>query len=165
MRAPPYGPSVADVLIVIASKSDKEVGDKARDMLRQFGVPYEIVIASAHRTPGHLKTIVENTPAKVIIAIAGLSAALPGAIAAHTTKPVIGVPVSGKISLDAVLSVVQMPPGVPVAAVGLDRGENAALLAVQILALSSPDLAKKLHEHRKKLEEWVLEDNREIGKD
>ena len=165
MRGRPYRTAMADVLVVLASKSDKEVGDKARDMLRQFGVSHEVVIASAHRTPAHLKTIVENSPAKVIIAIAGLSAALPGAIAAHTTKPVIGVPVSGKINLDALLSVVQMPPGVPVAAVGLDRGENAALLAVQILALSDPELSKKLHEHRKKLEEWVLEDNKTIGKE
>jgi len=156
---------MADVLLVLASKSDKEVGDKARDMLRQFGVGYEVAIASAHRTPGHLKHLVETSAAKVIIAIAGLSAALPGAIAAHTTKPVIGVPVSGKINLDALLSVVQMPPGVPVAAVGLDRGENAALLAVQILALSDPELAKKLHEHRKKLEEWVLEDHKAVAKE
>ena len=161
----PYGTVVTDVLVVLASKSDKEVGDKARDMLRQFGVPHEVVIASAHRTPGHLKAIVESTSAKVIIAVAGLSAALPGAIAAHTTKPVIGVPVSGKINLDSLLSVVQMPPGVPVAAVGLDRGENAALLAVQILALSNPDLTKRLQEHRKKLEEWVLEDNKALGKE
>jgi len=154
-----------DVLLVLASKSDKEIGDKARDILRQFGVSHEIRIASAHRTPDHLKEIVEHTTAKVIIAVAGLSAALPGAIAAHTTRPVIGVPVSGKISLDALLSVVQMPPGVPVAAVGLDRGENAALLAVQILAINDPDLAKKLQEHRRKLEEWVIEDNRALAKD
>ncbi|TLZ52897.1 MAG: 5-(carboxyamino)imidazole ribonucleotide mutase [Methanobacteriota archaeon] len=156
---------MADVLIVLASKSDKEVGDKARDMLRQFGVAHEVVIASAHRTPGHLKAIIEGTTAKVIIAIAGLSAALPGAIAAHTTKPVVGVPVSGKINLDSLLSVVQMPPGVPVAAVGLDRGENAALLAVQILALSDAGLSKKLQEHRRKLEEWVLEDNKTLAKE
>jgi len=154
-----------DVLLVLASKSDKEVGDKARDILRQFSVSHEVVIASAHRTPAHLKSIVENTAAKVIIAVAGLSAALPGAIAAHTTKPVIGVPVSGKINLDSLLSVVQMPPGVPVAAVGLDRGENAALLAVQILAIADPELSKKPHEHRKKLEEWVLEDNKMLGKE
>ncbi|MBI4416235.1 MAG: 5-(carboxyamino)imidazole ribonucleotide mutase [Euryarchaeota archaeon] len=156
---------MADVLIVLASKSDKDVGDKARDMLRQFGVSHEVAVASAHRTPEHLKTLVQNSTAKVFIAVAGLSAALPGAIAAHTTRPVIGVPVSGKVSLDALLSVVQMPPGIPVAAVGLDRGENAALLAVQILALSDPELSKKLHEHRKKLEEWVLEDHKALSKD
>ena len=156
---------MADVLIVLASKSDKEVGDKARDILRQFGVAHEMAVASAHRTPGHLKDIIDNSTAKVIIAIAGLSAALPGAIAAHTTKPVIGVPVSGKINLDALLSVVQMPPGVPVAAVGLDRGENAALLAVQILSLSNPALEEKLREHRKKLEEWVIEDHKAMSKE
>lgn len=154
-----------DVLIILASKSDKPVGDRATDMLDQFGVSYDIVVASAHRTPAHLKAIVENAAAKVIIAVAGLSAALPGAVAAHTTKPVIGVPVSGKIHLDSLLSVVQMPPGIPVAAVGLDRGENAALLAVEVLALSDPSLTKKLQEHRKKLEEWVLEDSRDLGKD
>ncbi len=156
---------MADVLIVLASKSDKDVGDKARDMLRQFGVSHEVAVASAHRTPEHLRVLVQNSTAKVFIAVAGLSAALPGAIASHTTKPVIGVPVSGKVSLDALLSVVQMPPGIPVAAVGLDRGENAALLAVQILALSDPELSKKLHDHRKKLEEWVLEDHKALSKD
>lgn len=153
-----------DVLIILASKSDKPVGDRASDMLDQFGVTHDVVVASAHRTPGHLKGIVEGTAAKVIIAVAGLSAALPGAVAAHTTKPVIGVPVSGKINLDSVLSVVQMPPGVPVAAVGLDRGENAALLAVEILALSNGDLTGKLRDHRKKLEEWVLEDSKDLAK-
>lgn len=156
---------MADVLLVLASKSDKEVGDKARDTLRQFGVSYRVAVASAHRTPGHLKRLVEDDAAKVIIAVAGLSAALPGAIASHTTKPVIGVPVSGKVNLDALLSVVQMPPGIPVAAVGLDRGENAALLAIEILALSDPGLAKKLQEHRKKLEEGVLEDHRAIERE
>lgn len=153
----------ADVLVILASKSDKEVGDKVRDMLRQFGVSHEMAVASAHRTPGHLKGIVDNSGAKVFIAVAGLSAALPGAIAAHTTKPVIGVPVSGKINLDAVLSIVQMPPGIPVAAVGLDRGENAALLAVEILAVTDEGLGKKLKDHRKKLEEWVLEDHKSVA--
>ncbi len=154
-----------DVLVVLASKSDKEVGDKVRDMLRQFGVSHEVAVASAHRTPGHLKALVDGSGAKVFIAVAGLSAALPGAIAAQTTKPVIGVPVSGKINLDAVLSVVQMPPGIPVAAVGLDRGENAALLAIEILALSEPELGRKLQEHRRKLEEWVLEDHKALAKE
>jgi 5-(carboxyamino)imidazole ribonucleotide mutase len=131
--------------------------------LDQFGVGYEMVVASAHRTPDLLRDLIRNTTAKVFIAIAGLSAALPGTIAAHTTKPVIGVPVSGKLNLDAVLSVSQMPPGVPVAAVGLDRGENAAILAVEILALRDERLVDKLKEHREALKKWVLEDSRTLG--
>ena len=124
---------------------------------------HEMVVASAHRTPDLLRDLVRNSPAKVFIAVAGLSAALPGAIAAHTTKPVIGVPVSGKMNLDAILSISQMPPGVPVAAVGLDRGENAALLAIQILALTNERLADKLREHREAMKRWVLEDSRTLG--
>src|SRR5438034_558948 len=115
-----------DVLIVLGSKTDAEVGKQASSFLDQFGVGYDMVVASAHRTPDLLRDLIRNTTAKVFIAIAGLSAALPGTIAAHTTKPVIGVPVSGKLNLDAVLSVSQMPPGVPVGALG-DR-----LLAVYI---------------------------------
>ena len=99
-----------DVLIVLGSKTDAEVGKQASSFLDQFGVGYEMVVASAHRTPDLLRDLIRNTTAKVFIAIAGLSAALPGTIAAHTTKPVIGVPVSGKLNLDAVLSVSQMPP-------------------------------------------------------
>ncbi|OLE56460.1 MAG: 5-(carboxyamino)imidazole ribonucleotide mutase [Methanobacteriota archaeon] len=152
-----------DVLIVLGSKSDAEVGKQASSFLDQFGVGYDMVVASAHRTPDLLRDLIRNTTAKVIIAIAGLSAALPGTIAAHTTKPVIGVPVSGKLNLDAVLSVSQMPPGVPVAAVGLDRGENAAILAVEILALRDERLVEKLKEHREALKKWVLEDSRTLG--
>jgi len=152
-----------DVLIVLGSKSDAEVGKQASSFLDQFGVGYEMVVASAHRTPDLLRDLIRNTTARVIIAIAGLSAALPGTIAAHTTKPVIGVPVSGKLNLDAVLSVSQMPPGVPVAAVGLDRGENAAILAVEILALRDERLVEKLKEHREALKKWVLEDSRTLG--
>jgi len=152
-----------DVLIVLGSKSDAEVGKQASSFLDQFGVGYEMVVASAHRTPDLLRDLIRNTTAKVIIAIAGLSAALPGTIAAHTTKPVIGVPVSGKLNLDAVLSLSQMPPGVPVAAVGLDRGENAAILAVEILALRDERLVEKLKEHREALKKWVLEDSRTLG--
>jgi len=152
-----------DVLIVLGSKSDAEVGKQASSFLDQFGVGYDMVVASAHRTPDLLRDLIRNTTAKVIIAIAGLSAALPGTIAAHTTQPVIGVPVSGKLNLDAVLSVSQMPPGVPVAAVGLDRGENAAILAVEILALRDERLVEKLKEHREALKKWVLEDSRTLG--
>jgi len=156
-------PMPVDVLIVLGSKTDAEVGKQASSFLDQFGVGYEMVVASAHRTPDLLRDLIRNTTARVFIAIAGLSAALPGTIAAHTTKPVIGVPVSGKLNLDAVLSVSQMPPGVPVAAVGLDRGENAAILAVEILALRDERLVDKLKEHREALKKWVLEDSRTLG--
>ena len=152
-----------DVLIILGSKTDAEVGQKARAILKEFGVPHEMIVSSAHRTPDELQRIVKTSDAKVFIAIAGLSAALPGTIAAHTTRPVVGVPVSGKLSLDAILSVSQMPPGVPVAAVGLDRGENAALLAVQILALEDAGLEKKLGEHRDAMREWVHEDSKSLG--
>lgn len=152
-----------EVLIVLGSKSDAEVGKKAASILDEFGVEHDVVVASAHRTPDLLRELIRNTTAKVFIAIAGLSAALPGTIAAHTTKPVIGVPVSGKVNLDAILSVVQMPPGIPVAGVGLDRGENAALLAVQILALSDEGLTKRLREHRKHLEAGVASDSASLS--
>jgi len=151
-----------DVLIVLGSKSDAEVGKKAGSILEEFGVEYEMVVASAHRTPDLLRDLVRNTPAKVFIAVAGLSAALPGTIASYTTKPVIGVPVAGKVNLDAILSVTQMPPGVPVAAVGLDRGENAGILAVQILAVKDERLSDKLKEHREAMKKWVLEDSRTL---
>jgi len=152
-----------DVLIVLGSKSDAEVGKRAKEILREFGVSHLMIVSSAHRTPEELREIVRSTDAKVFIGIAGLSAALPGTIAAHTTRPVIGVPVGGKINLDSILSVTQMPPGVPVAAVGLDRGENAALLAVQILALNDAALVKKLDEHREAMKRWVHEDSKSLG--
>jgi 5-(carboxyamino)imidazole ribonucleotide mutase len=125
-------------------------------VFEEFGVAYDLSVASAHRTPDLLKKLVEKSDADVFIGIAGLSAALPGTIAAHTIKPVIGVPVSGKVNLDAILSIVQMPPGIPVGAVGLDRGENAALLAVEILAVKDVRLEKKLLEYRKKMREKAV---------
>ncbi len=140
------------VAIVMGSKSDEEIGKKAIKILENFGVDYEVIFASAHRTPEKIKEIA-SSDADIFIAIAGLAAALPGSIAAHTTKPVIGVPVSGKINLDAILSIVQMPPGIPVAAVGLDRGDNAALLAVEILSLKEDGLREKLEEYRQKMRE------------
>jgi 5-(carboxyamino)imidazole ribonucleotide mutase len=153
-----------EVLIVLGSKTDAEVGKKAASILDEFGVEHEMVVASAHRTPDLLRDLIRNTPAKIFIAIAGLSAALPGTIAAHTTKPVIGVPVSGSVNLDSILSIVQMPPGIPVAAVGLDRGENAAILAVEMLALNDERLAGKLKDHRDAMKKWVLEDSRTLAK-
>lgn len=144
------------VQIIMGSSSDTPVAEKAKAILEEFGITYDIKVASAHRTPDVLKTLVEDSDADVFIGIAGLSAALPGTIAAHTIKPVIGVPVSGKINLDAVLSIVQMPPGIPVGAVGLDRGENAALLAVEILAIKDNKLTKKLVDYRKKMRDKAL---------
>ena len=140
----------------MGSSSDMPVAEKAKTIFEEFGVDYDIRVASAHRTPEVLKKLVEKSNADVFIGIAGLSAALPGTIAAHTIKPVIGVPVSGKVNLDAILSIVQMPPGIPVGAVGLDRGENAALLAVEILAVSDKKLTKKLENYRKKMREKAL---------
>lgn len=152
-----------DVLVLLGSKSDKEIGEKATKLLGEFGISCQMLVASAHRSPKPLVRLIETSDAKIFIGIAGVSAALPGVIAAHTTRPVIGVPVSGKVNLDSILAVSQMPPGVPVAAVGLDRGENAALLAVQILALSRPELGTKLKEHKEKMERQVLEDSQSLG--
>lgn len=144
------------IQIILGSKSDMPVAEKIEKILKDFSVKYDIKVASAHRTPEYLKELVEKNDADVFIGVAGLSAALPGSIAAHTTKPVIGVPVSGKVNFDAVLSIVQMPPGIPVAAVGLDRGDNAALLAIQILSVKDEKLQKEMINYRKKMKEKVL---------
>jgi len=144
------------IQIIMGSSSDMPVAEKAKSIFEDFGVSYDIKVASAHRTPDLLKKIIEKNDADIFIGIAGLSAALPGTIAAHTIKPVIGVPVSGKVNLDAILSIIQMPPGIPVGAVGLDRGENAALLAVEILAMKDKKLEKKLREYRKKIREKAV---------
>jgi len=153
------------VLIILGSKSDAPVAKKATDVLREFGVSSETVIASAHRTPDRVREIVTTSDADVYIAIAGLSAALPGAVASATVRPEIGVPVSGKVNLDSILSIVQMPSGIPVAAVGLDRGDNAALLALQILGLRDQHLASKLVKHRLDMAEAVARDSEEVNND
>ena len=143
-----------DVDILIGSKSDLPVAAKASETLTRFGLTSQTHVASAHRNLERVVRILRESDASVFIAMAGMSAALPGGVAAQTLKPVIGVPVSGKINLDAVLSVSQMPKGIPVASVALDGGENAALLAVEILALSRSALAEKLKEYRA---EWNRE--------
>ena len=144
------------IQIIMGSKSDMPIAEKAKKILDEFDVDYEINVASAHRTPDVLKELVQTSDADVFIGIAGLAAALPGSIAAHTTKPVIGVPVSGKINLDSILSIIQMPPGIPVAAVGLDRGDNAALLAVAILSVKDEKLMKKLEDYRERMRKKSL---------
>jgi 5-(carboxyamino)imidazole ribonucleotide mutase len=144
------------IQIIMGSKSDMPVAEKAKKILEEFDVDYDITVASAHRTPDVLKELVKKSDADVFIGIAGLAAALPGSIAAHTIKPVIGVPVSGKVNLDAILSIIQMPPGIPVGAVGLDRGDNAALLAVEMLAIKDETLAKQMQAYRTDMRKKAL---------
>jgi 5-(carboxyamino)imidazole ribonucleotide mutase len=144
------------IQIIMGSKSDMPVTEKAIKILEKFTVNYEITVASAHRTPDVLKQIVESCKADVFIGIAGLAAALPGSIASHSVKPVIGVPVSGKINLDSILSIIQMPPGIPVAAVGLDRGDNAALLALEIIGIHDKKVAKEMQEYRQEMKKKSL---------
>jgi 5-(carboxyamino)imidazole ribonucleotide mutase len=125
---------MVDVSIVCGSASDAAIAEKAKKVLDEQKVPYDYQVISAHRDPDKLDEYVKKSDAKVFIAIAGLSAALPGVIASKTDKPVIGVPVSGTLNgLDALLAIAQMPKGVPVACVGVDNGENAAHLAIRIL--------------------------------
>ena len=125
------------VAILIGSKSDRSVAERAAKVFDEKGVDYEIRVLSAHRNPVELDNYISKSDAEVFIAIAGLSAALPGVVASRTGKPVIGVPVSAKLGgMDALLSIVQMPKGVPVACVGIDNGENAAHLALRILGVN-----------------------------
>jgi phosphoribosylaminoimidazole carboxylase PurE protein len=130
------------VLIMAGSESDRHVVEKAEKVLRDAGVPYEFEVASAHRSPERVAELAreaEGRGVKVVIAAAGLAAALPGVVAAHSRLPVIGLPVAAGAlkGVDALLAIAQMPPGVPVAAVGIDAGANAAHLALRILGLSS----------------------------
>lgn len=124
------------VSIIAGSESDIAVYEKAEKVLKESNIAYELKIISAHRDPEKLDAYLKSCQSLVFITVAGLSAALPGVVASKTDKPVIGVPVSAKLGgLDALLSIVQMPPRVPVACVGIDRGENAAYLAIRILKL------------------------------
>jgi len=139
-------------LIIIGSDSDRKIAQMAEEVLKEFEVEFKTEVASAHRNPEKVEKIVTGSSADVFIAIAGLSAALPGVVASKTTKPVIGVPVNIKLDgLDALLSIMQMPPGIPVATVGIDNAKNAALLAISILALNDKTLNSKLKEYREKM--------------
>jgi len=153
-----------DVLVILGSKSDAPVGEKAVQLLRRFGVTAEMTVASAHRTPDRVKSLVLESDAKIFIAVAGLSAALPGSIASITTKPVIGVPVSGKVNIDSILSIVQMPPGIPVAAVGLDGGDNAALLALEMFGIGDERIRGELVKYRTEIADQVERDSEEVHK-
>ena len=142
------------VLIISGSKSDEETAKQVIDVLNAFGVLHRYEVASANRNPDKVDKLVKESTAQVFVAIAGLSAALPGVVASKTTKPVIGVPINAALNgLDALLSIAQMPPNVPVATVGIGMGKNAGLLAVQILALNDSTLATKLIEFKEKLKQ------------
>ena len=155
-----------DITIILGSKSDLPVADKCTALLNEFAISHEVRVASAHRAPKYLEGVVDaalEDGCSIFIGIAGMSAALPGVIASMTIQPVIGVPVGGKVPMDSLLSVVQMPPGMPVAAVGVDRGENAAVLAIQMLALSDPDLSTRMGEWRDKMSERVISDDESLS--
>lgn len=155
--------------IIMGSDSDLPVVEKAMTTLDEFGVPYEVHVFSAHRTPVEAKEFSANARKNgfgAIIAAAGKAAHLAGAIAANTTLPVIGIPVKSSTldGLDALLSTVQMPAGIPVATVAIDGAANAALLAVQILSVSDDEVAAKLDAQRKSASESVLKKNADIEK-
>ncbi|CAI8279484.1 MAG: 5-(carboxyamino)imidazole ribonucleotide mutase [Euryarchaeota archaeon] len=155
-----------DVSILLGSKSDMPIAEKCTKVLDKFGVNYQLRVASAHRSPKFVEEIIhkaEEDGCKVFIAMAGLAAALPGAVAALTTKPVIGVPCGGRVPFDSLLSIVQLPPGVPAATVGVDRGDNAGHLAVQMLALVSDDMAQRLVQDKLDQVERVLQMDREVN--
>ena len=155
------------VAIIMGSDSDLPVVEKAINTLAEFGVPYEVHVYSAHRTPEESKEFSQNAKEKgfgVIIAAAGMAAHLAGALAANTLLPVIGIPVKAASfdGMDALLSTVMMPPGIPVATVGVNGAQNAALLAIQILAVEDDSLSEKLANQRKAGYEKVLEKNKNI---
>ena len=129
------------VAVILGSESDNHIAEKTIKILERFNISYEKKILSAHRNPKELSKYIDSSKVLVFIAIAGLSAQLPGFIASRTSRPVIGVPVNVKLEgLDALLATMQMPKQVPVATVGIDNGENAAFLAIRILSLSYPEL-------------------------
>lgn len=151
----------------MGSTSDLPVMEKAAQFLNDMQVPFEINALSAHRTPSAVEEFAKNAAArgiKVIIAAAGMAAALPGVIAANTTLPVIGVPIKGMLDgLDAMLSIIQMPPGIPVATVGVNGAQNAAILAVQMISLSDIELAERLAAHKDGLKSKIEKANAELS--
>ena len=153
--------------IIMGSDSDLPVVEKAINTLKEYQVPFEVHVYSAHRTPDEAKEFSASARENgfgAIIAAAGMAAHLAGAVAANTTLPVIGIPVKAKSldGLDALLSTVMMPPGIPVATVGIDGAVNAALIAIEILAVSDDTLAQKLKNARAKAAEKVLAANKKI---
>ena len=151
----------------MGSTSDLPVMEKACKLLNDLKVPFEVNALSAHRTPDAVEAFAKGAKErgiKVIIAAAGMAAALPGVVAASTTLPVIGVPIKGMLDgLDALLSIVQMPPGIPVATVGVNGAMNAAILAVQMLALTDENVAQELHDYKANLGQKITKANEELA--
>lgn len=155
------------VSIIMGSTSDLPIMEKAAKFLEEMEVPFEMNALSAHRTPNEVEEFAKGAQSrgiKVIIAGAGMAAALPGVIAASTTLPVIGVPIKGMLDgLDAMLSIIQMPPGIPVATVGVNGAQNAAILAVEMMALSDETLAQKLAAYKSGLKDKIVKANAELA--
>ena len=155
------------VSIIMGSTSDLPVMEKACKLLDDLQVPFEVNALSAHRTPDAVEQFARTAKErglKVIIAGAGMAAALPGVIAASTTLPVIGVPIKGMLDgLDALLSIVQMPPGIPVATVGVNGAQNAAILAVEMLALADEDIACRLADYKAGLSSKIEKANKDLS--
>ena len=155
------------VSIVMGSTSDLPVMEKAARFFEDMEIPFEMNALSAHRTPVEVEAFARGAAdrgLKVIIAGAGMAAALPGVIAASTTLPVIGVPIKGMLDgLDALLSIVQMPPGIPVATVGVNGAQNAAILVTEMLALSDADLAVRLKAYREGLKDKIVKANADLA--
>lgn len=155
------------VSIIMGSTSDLPVMEKAMKRLDELNIPFEVNALSAHRTPDAVEAFAKNAEArgiKVIIAGAGMAAALPGVIAAQTTLPVIGVPIKGMLDgMDALLSIVQMPPGIPVATVAVNGAMNAALLAAQMLALADKNIDKRMKEYKASLGKKIEKANEELA--
>jgi 5-(carboxyamino)imidazole ribonucleotide mutase len=154
------------VSIIMGSTSDYKVMEKAAAFLNDLKVPFEINALSAHRTPAEVEAFAKGAEArgiKVIIAAAGMAAHLPGVIASMTKLPIIGVPIKASLDgLDALLAIVQMPPGIPVATVGIDGAQNAGILAVQILALADAELAQRLADFKESLKKKIVKANEEL---
>lgn len=156
------------VSIIMGSTSDMPVLEKSAKLLDEFEIPFEINALSAHRTPQEVTDFANNASKrglKVIIAAAGMAAHLPGVIAAQTTVPVIGVPIKSTLEgMDALLAIVQMPPGIPVATVGINAGLNAAILAVQMLSLTDERIAARFAEYKQGLAKKIVKANEDLAR-
>ena len=158
----------AKVSIIMGSTSDLPIMEKAADILNTFKIPFELHALSAHRTPEEVETFAKEAHArgiKVIIAGAGMAAHLPGVIAAITPVPVIGVPISATLQgIDAALSIIQMPPGIPVATVGINAAKNAGILAAQMLAIEDVKIFNEFTSFKESLKEKIINANSELSK-